>query len=433
MKRTETETPESEAAAGLTQEPDMMKPGRKTSPAIRITVAVLRIIVGGIFIFSGWAKAVDPWGSLYKFAEYLQVFGFDFPREAVVTGACALAATEFALGMMMLTGAFRKTVTWLIVLFMTVMTPLTLWIWLSDPVADCGCFGDALIISNRDTFLKNIIICLMLVPLILFNGKVKGLIIPKVQWLAAVFSLAYPATLSVIGYNVQPLVDFRPFKVGERVIPEGNDENPVFIYEKDGVERTFSIDSIPGDDWTFVRRHNPVKTATELSILDEDGDDVTEDIMDESENGLMILAVSDPERHGISRSMMANSLSRKMENNDGQFVAIVATDTPDEWKNTVHAEYPVYTADDTDIKSLVRGDAALVYVKDGIVKWKYNLYSLPPDAEKSVNPDTLEPIEGDGTLMKISILYLIAMAVTIALSSTADVVNRHLKKPKAQG
>lgn len=400
--------------------------GAGHSHGIALAVWALRVLCGAVFIFSGWVKAIDPWGTVFKFNDYNQALGVSFPHELIVAGAFLLAAVEFALGVMLLTGAFKRLSAWALAGFMAVMTPLTAWIYFTDPVADCGCFGDALIISNGATFAKNLVLLAAAVLLVLWNRRVKGIVKPAIQWVVLIFSLVYPLVLSLYGYTVQPLVDFRPFAVGEPVSDAASVPEPRYIYSKGGVEQAFVADSLPGDDeWTFVRREEPAKNAkgSEIAILDADGDDITVDLMDESANGMMLLCVSEPAAHGISRSHMANQLYTYLDYRDIPMVAVVASDSIDAWAAMVGAQYPVYFADDTDIKTLVRGNAALVYVRNDTVQWKYSLYSIDPELlpEEDNNPgdnviSTITPVEDNNILMYLTMAYIAVIIVIVAMS-----------------
>ena len=104
---------------------------------------IIRVLVGGVFIFSGFVKAVDPWGTLYKVEEYLNVMGIGLWHSIVVAGVFLLCAFEFTIGIFLILGCYRRSAPWLAFITMCFMLPLTLWIAVFNPVADCGCFGEA--------------------------------------------------------------------------------------------------------------------------------------------------------------------------------------------------------------------------------------------------------------------------------------------------
>ena len=401
---------------------------------MNILVWLVRIAVGGTFVFSGFVKAIDPWGTVFKLEEYLGVMDIALPHEMIVTAAFVLAATEFTVGVMLALGCLRRSIVWVTAIIMVGMTALTAWIYATDPVADCGCFGDALIISNGATLIKNIVLCILTVILLKYNRRVRGLITPRIQWFAIVFSVLYTAAIGLYGYTVQPLIDFRPYAVGN-TLADTDVPEPRFIYTLNGETRSFSPDSLPDDPWEFVAREEPASVSDHLALIDSDGEDVTSELAEDSDNGLLILAVSNPEIHGISRSQMANALNRYALEHDATMIAAVATDTPEEWATSVSAEYPVYTADDTDLKTLVRGNAALVYVSDDTIRWKYVIYDMAPDITespeaKSVNIlKEIKPVEDCGILTNITVPYLLVMGCLVILSAVS-VTGRFLWKRK---
>lgn len=132
---------------------------KKVTKAI---VVLCRLVVGAVFVFSGFVKGIDPWGSFYKFSEYFATFGMQGMENVALFGAFAVAVVEFVLGVSVLLGAFRRGGVLLTGMMMLVMLPLTLYLALTDVVPDCGCFGDAVVISNWATFWKNVVLTLMI-------------------------------------------------------------------------------------------------------------------------------------------------------------------------------------------------------------------------------------------------------------------------------
>ncbi|WP_304639046.1 DoxX family protein, partial [uncultured Muribaculum sp.] len=171
-----------------------------------VIVWIFRLIVGGTFIISGLAKMIDVWGSIYKIEQYLNVWGVPQPRSIVFFVALMLSGVEFILGCMLATGSYKRVSVWAMTALMAFMLPLTLYIAIDDPVPDCGCFGDFLVISNTATFLKNVLLVAMLVYLLFNNNKVSGLFSTYTQWLEGFLCVIYVAVIGFFGYSVQPLV-----------------------------------------------------------------------------------------------------------------------------------------------------------------------------------------------------------------------------------
>lgn len=405
-------------------------------PLGRWTVPVtwlIRVITGAVFIFSGFAKAVDPWGTLYKMEDYLAAMGIHLWPNLVVVGAFVLCAIEFLLGVFILFGCFRKGTAVASLLLMCFMLPLTLWIACFDPVDDCGCFGDALVLSNWATFWKNVALTAMIGWLVVYNRRCKALVTPALQWIAFVASGLFIILIELIGYEYQPLIDFRPYKVGTMLCGDmmADSEEPdyVFVYSKDGVEKEFSVDSLPdeADGWVFVDRK---VTGDKQMTDDSDGFHVWEGDEDVSEEVLypegkrILLLMPDLGNVTIATTWKINSLHDWASSQGIDMVAAVAgsKEAIANWEDLSMPEYPIYTADDTSIKELVRGNPALVYTENGVIKWKRTLKALNVDdflaPEISHNPmsfatDNMRILRNAGGLYLAVMLVLTAFTLLL--------------------
>ena len=126
----------------------------------KIAVNIGRLLMAITFIFSGFVKGIDPLGTQYKITDYLEALHIDwmFPSWSTLLMSIVLAMCEFAIGIFLLLAIRRKLVSKIALLVMSVMTLITLWIVIADPVKDCGCFGDAIVLTNKETFVKNLIL-----------------------------------------------------------------------------------------------------------------------------------------------------------------------------------------------------------------------------------------------------------------------------------
>lgn len=359
---------------------------------------IMRVAVGCVFIVSGLSKGIDPWGTYYKTVEYLHAMHIPIVDwgNTVLALVFLLFSVEFIIGVSLLLGCYRKASPIVAALFMLVMLPLTLWIAISDPVSDCGCFGDFIVISNWATFIKNCLISLAVVWLLKFNTKIKCLISPYLQWFSTVVIASYIVFVGYIGYWQQPMIDFRPFKIGTQLLAIDDEAEYVpryeFIYEKDGETRTFGEDDeLPdeADGWKFVRREekefvkNPHlsaavrEDAADFRIWSEDGEEDVTDMLSGNESQLMLLV---PDINGLSMasSWKINRLYDMATSNDTEFFAVVAGSPKaiEEWRDLSSGQYQIYVAEDTSIKELVRGNPALVSLKDGVIEWKSALSAL---------------------------------------------------------
>ncbi|MBQ3605930.1 MAG: DoxX family protein [Muribaculaceae bacterium] len=347
---------------------------------------ILRILIGGTFIISGLTKMIDVWGFTYKIEQYLNVWGWDVTRPIVVIVAMTISAIEFVLGCMMATGSYKKSSPWIATIIMIFMLPLSAYIMIANPVDNCGCFGDYLVISNFATFCKNLAITIGLIYLCIFNKRTFGIFKPYIQWIVATICYIYILVIGFVGYNVQPLVDFRSYKVGTEFTPKNSSDNITFnfIYEKNGIKQSFDIDSLPDSTWTFVERTKIGSDSTtnhSITIYDLNNNDVTSEVIT-NEGEQIILLFPEIKYADISYSFMTNEMDNYIKNRGGELIGIFATNDKKQIKDWVDRsliQWPIYTAEDTSIKEIARGKGSVVYLKDGIIQWKRTLSSIPTD------------------------------------------------------
>lgn len=392
-------------------------------------VIVLRIIIGALFVVSGFSKAVDPWGFIFKIEDYFAAWGMTEPRTITLVIAMALSTYELVTGFMLMTGCFKRLSPWLLMLSMVFMLPLTAYIWIANPVDDCGCFGEMFKLSNAATFFKNVVIVAALVYLCKYNARLqRGVYRPALQWLVLVVVMLYSIVIGLYGYNIQPLVDFRPYPVGSNlysILNPGNEDGMseiLMVYEKEGKEETFAVDNLPDSTWTFVRREDNVAEMSNeaaFSIYDVDGDDITEFVIsDEGEQ--LLLVIPEANRVDISGTYAINEMDKAINKEDGSMVALIAA-TPDgigKWIDISMADYPCYIAEDTSLKQLARGHMSLVYIKDGVIKWKrilsaFDFATIDALSNGELTIDDIE-IDDKGNFKIITILT-IGLLVFIAL------------------
>lgn len=370
----------------------MAKLDNRPSVLVCLLVWLFRLLVGATFVVSGWAKSIDPWGFIYKIEEYFAVWGVYVPREITLAFAVILAISEFSVGVLVLTGAMRRASVWLASAFMVIMLPLTAYIAVAEPVSDCGCFGDFVILSNTATFLKNVVLTAIIVFLLVRNDRVLGIYIPGIQWLIVMGAFAYSSCLAFIGYRYQPLVDFRPYPNGSQLVYDATDEqddNSFFLYEKDGVVQWFTMDQLPDSTWTYVDMVTSDTPDKRTLAVYDDGEDVTEEFLD-GVGMQLFLIVPNPGTNYLTRARLANELYHFIDVRGGRMIGLVAAEGDDllAWEQLALPDYPVYSAEDTALKELARGDAALVFVRNGKIIWKRSL--------SSVNHDIIYAMSSDG-------------------------------------
>ncbi len=381
---------------------------------MKLAVWIARILLGGTFLLSGVTKMVDPYGIQIKIDAYLAALGLldIVPAGLVLIGGCALAMLEFIVGLLLFTGSLRRSAAYCATAIMMFMLPLTVYIALKNPVDDCGCFGDFIVLSNWATMLKNIVLMMLAIFLCKYNRRARWLFAPWIQWVEIAAGVIYMLTLCLIGYHIQPLLDFRAYPVGEPLI---GDSEAVYIYQRHGEIHEFPEDALPdeSDGWEYL----DVKTVREsdklFAMIDRyTGDDVTEDVLGATPEQMLLL-MPNPQDAGAAGSYSVNELQQSMEARFGvgAFVAVTAADSlaVERAMDLMMATYPVYYADTKAISAVARGNMAIVYLKDGIVVWKRVLNSVMPRKFTSeIDFSEVYSLNGSRVFLLVTLFYIAA-------------------------
>ena len=193
-----------------------------------------RFLLAASFIFSGFVKAVDPLGFQYKIQDYLTAFGMAswFPSFFPLLGGIILSAVEFFIGISLFFATRRTLATSLALMLMIFMTPLTLYLAIFDPVSDCGCFGDAWVLTNWETFGKNIVLLFAAMMAFRHRRMLVRFISVKMEWLVSLYTLFFVFTLSFYCLDRLPVLDFRPYKIGKNILDMAQCRENIAYYQE---------------------------------------------------------------------------------------------------------------------------------------------------------------------------------------------------------
>lgn len=362
--------------------------------ALHITGSIARTLLALTFLFSGFVKAVDPLGTVYKIQDYLhEGFGgiFQWAIPAAGVAAVCLIALEWLLGIAMLLNVRTQWTSWITLLFYCIMTPLTLYISIANPVSDCGCFGDALVITNWQTFWKNIILLLLSICLVICRKAIPELFSWWMEIIIALAALGSVAGIMGYSYTHLPQIDFRPYKVGNHIptlmeIPDDAEVDQyeiTLIYAKDGKEQTFTLENYPKGDpeWTFVDQKSVlikkgyVPPIHDFEIETLEGDYVTQDIL-ESEEPIALVVMYDLSKtdttqleklmHMIHEYPRVYFLTASGEEEIFAFAEELGWD-----EETTYSTF-CFT-DPITLKTIVRANPGVIVVQNGTIIDKYNL------------------------------------------------------------
>jgi uncharacterized membrane protein YphA (DoxX/SURF4 family) len=369
---------------------------RNKEAIIKVLAEFSRLLIGIVFIFSGFVKAVDPMGGAIKIGEYLTSFGLDKLEPLSVLLSFNLSAIEFVLWICMFLGVYRRYTAFWVLLFMLFMTPLTLYLALFDPVSDCGCFGDALVISNWETFFKNVILSVAAIITFKYNQRLFPIYTYRAYWFVALYAYLLGIGFAYYNYNHLPVIDFRPYKIGTNIsqlieIPEGAPEDEyqyTFVYEKDGIKKEFSLEDYPANDssWTFVETKTVLTQKGYQPLIDNfnlyniEGEDVTESILQDS--GLVFLLIAPKLEKAADERMDAMNDVYDYASEEGfSFYCVTgsALDAIEFWRDHTGAEYPFLTADEVLLKTIIRSNPGLVLLQGGTIKKKWHYNDIPDE------------------------------------------------------
>ena len=388
---------------------------------LKMIVNLCRIIVAVTFIFSGFVKAIDLIGTQYKLQDYLGAIGMAgiLPNWTLLAVAVFLAAIEFCIGIFLLFAIQRRLISKLTVAFMAFMTMVTVWIVVADPVKDCGCFGDALHLTNTETLIKNIVLlvcslAIMYRPLAMFRFVSKSN-----QWIVTNYTIVFILVSSGLSLYYLPIFDFRPYHIGVNIprgmeIPKGAklpQFKTTFIMEKNGQRKEFTLDNYPDASWKFIDSKT-VQTSEgyippihDFSSTDnKTGLDITNSVL--SHKGYTFLLIA-PHLETADDSNFGDidRLYEYAQSYDIPFYCLTASTTKaiKRWIDLTGAEYPFCITDEAVLKTIIRSNPGLLLLKDGTIinKWSHN--NLPNEAKLSrpISQSSLGKMPKDSVPAKI--------------------------------
>jgi len=364
---------------------------------LRVSLISSQLILGIIFIFSGFVKAVDPMGSMIKIIDYFIAFHLESLIPISLLGAFILSVYEFPLGVSILFGAKGKLMSWLLLIIMIPFTLLTLYLAIKNPVSDCGCFGDALILSNWETFFKNVIIMFFVVFLMMNKNKIEPLLKGWIGgWGIVGTSLIFILALSIYCKAYLPILDFRPYKIGNdiqqlMIIPddkEGDVYETILLYKNKSTNqiKEFDIDNIPMDDqWEWIETKNKLikKGYTppihDFKLTDSLGNDLTNDFL--NQEGYKLLIVHDKlSRANIKGQKKLNDLvNHLVEANEVNIWAVTSSHVSEieVFRSTNEVPYHMIHADLVTLETIIRSNPGVVLFKDNVILKKWPARKVP--------------------------------------------------------
>jgi triosephosphate isomerase len=376
----------------------------------KIAVNIARLLMAVTLILSGFVKAVDPLGTQYKIHDYLAAMGLarHVPDTITLASSVALSAVEFILGICLLFAIRRRLVSKIVLVILTVMTLLTLWVALADPVSDCGCFGDALVLTNWQTFWKNVVLLSAALLVWKYPLEMPRLISESNQWIVMNYSAVF-ILLVIAGRSLYtlPQFDFRPYHIGTD-LKAGWQE---MMEGKDSPYSEFFIESV------------------------EEGEDITEEVL-VKEGYTFLLIAPHLEQADDSQFDALNNIYEYSLDNGYPFYCLTASTNSgiNRWQDITGAEYPFCNTDETTLKTVIRSNPGLLLLKDGVIirKWSHNNLPTETDLTKPLEATELGQLPTETVTSKI-LWILTWFVLPLVLLTIADRIwawSKWLRKKK---
>ena len=350
-----------------------------------------RILVGLVLIFSGFVKGVDPLGTAYKITDYFEAYHMIWASPLSLYLSILLCAFEFVLGVLLVINVKMKQVAWLVLLLMSFFTAVTFYDALYSPVPDCGCFGDAIVLTNWETFYKNLVLMVFVLIVFLGRNKIKAYFTTIKEFsIIGIVSLLF-IWFSVYNYRNLPLINFRSWKVGNKMMSDNPQPSKFYLVYKNkqsGETKEYLSNELPWQDtvwvanWEYVstREDNPNKSLLgAFAISDSVGTDMTDHFVRNPEFQFFIASYNIKEATKEAFEKLNPFIEKA--NSKRISIIILTGSSPEEIaefkKLFPKMNYEIYTSDDIALKAMIRSNPGLVLLKKAVVLGQWHWRNIP--------------------------------------------------------
>jgi uncharacterized membrane protein YphA (DoxX/SURF4 family) len=355
---------------------------------------ICRLLLGALFIFSGFVKSIDPLGTSYKLFDYFKAGGAAIPDNIALILAVSLCAAELFIGLALLLNLKVKLVSWLSIAFMVFFTIITLVLALTNKVADCGCFGDAFKLTNWQTFYKNLVILPFAILVFWQRNKFKEEVAQPISWIAFVLILGASVYVNIYSLRHLPLINYRPYQIGQNILAgmktPPNAPADVYdiklVYQKNGVKKEFTEQTYPWQDttWVFVEQKTTlvkkgfITPIHDFSILSPDKGDITEKVLKKRGTTYLFIAPN-LAKANIENAKKANEIYSICQSRNIPFICLSSStgEQVNKFRAQTGALYPIYATDETTLKTTMRSNPGLMMLQDGTIAGIWSGYDIP--------------------------------------------------------
>lgn len=401
---------------------------------MRLVKNLCRIIVGIVFIYSGFVKGIDPLGSDYKFTDYFNAFGMGWMNATTLFFSFALSLAEFLIGIALLFNLWVSRMAWGSLLFMAFFTPLTLVLALTNPVSDCGCFGDATLLTNWQTFWKNIILLLLAIMIFVYRKEYKSSLPLVGQFSFLALAGAGMLCLSVYCYRHLPVLDFRPYAVGKNItegmrLPEGTepDQYEVTLKYKNkqtGEVQSFTEENYPWQDtlnWEYessserLVKKGYITPIHDLVIEHPTLGNITEEILEDDNHTILAVAYN-LTQSDVQYQPAINRLAEYAQEKGIRFYGLTSSSERDieTYKKRYHVPYEFCTADEIQLKTMIRSNPGVIILREGTILDKWAGKDVPDVKELQDTDLTAYCVYSREQMQRIYLVYSIILLFFVA-------------------
>lgn len=364
-------------------------------------IVALRIITALIFVFSSVTKGVDPIGTTYRIIDYLEAYGWYFLVDYSFALSVLLISVEFLLGVALLFKLRIRLAALGVLLIMIFFTVVTYFDATYNLVPDCGCFGDAVKLTNWQTFYKNIVLLIFTLIIFIKRHSIARTISKWIQVAVLLLFLAGFDWFIFHNYNHLPIVDFRDWKVGNDMKSSGRETvKSYLVYQnkntgeiKEYISPDYPWnDSVWMSEWKFLNQRiddSQLVLKHGVIIEDEGGNNLTEEIIENP--GYQLILTSDELDKAVGQGMIdAARLFKELSESDVSFSMFTSStdDVITRYRELYLIDYEVYFADDIELKAMIRSNPGMMLLKNGVViaKWHYNDFPGIEEVNELISP-----------------------------------------------
>ena len=356
---------------------------------MKIVVQIARFLVGGLFIFSGLIKINDPAGTAIKLEEYFTVFAEDFASFFTIFIPMAmflsvvLSVMEVVLGVAVLLNYRMNITAWVLLGLIVFFTFLTFYSAYFNKVTDCGCFGDAIKLTPWESFIKDIILLVLVVIIFIYRKTLQPVLSSRVSDVSIGVVTALNVFLAIYAIQHLPYIDFRPYKVGNNIpaqmLPE---EDPIieYVFMKDG-EQVRSKEYLSADNGyeyleaEVINEEKTIPKVSDYQVISGEGEDFTEQTF---EGTKLLIIIQDADKADVENVKDINRVVEALPPNiEPMILTSSAENVFDTFRHEMQLAVPYYFTDATVLKAMIRSNPGLMLLQQGTVLGKWHGNDVP--------------------------------------------------------